>query len=98
MDQQPLAEQEQPGELARLEDRAFPVLAGHDEPNLKRRPPTVSPLTECLVENELLPGIEVQAGHPCQIDGFTSRGRPGRRNSADPRPLLACQVAWRDGR
>jgi hypothetical protein len=65
VDQQLLAEQEQPGQLARLEDRALAVLARDYQPDLERRPLAVRPLAERVRQDELLPGVKVKVGELC---------------------------------
>jgi hypothetical protein len=61
VDQQLLAQQEQAGQLARLEDRALAVLARDYQPDLERRPLAVRPLAERVRQDELLPGVEVRS-------------------------------------
>jgi hypothetical protein len=60
VDQQLLAEQEQAGELARLEDRALAVLARHDRRDLERRPLPVRALAERVEQDQLLPLVELE--------------------------------------
>jgi hypothetical protein len=77
---QPLAEQEQPGELARLEDAALAVLARDIDADLERRPLAVLSLPESIRENELLPRIEMEPGH---LGRARSPPRPPRRCTAE---------------
>jgi hypothetical protein len=68
VDQQLLTEQEQAGQLARLEDRALAVLARDHQPDLERRPLAVRPLAERVRQDELLPGVEVKVRELCELD------------------------------
>jgi hypothetical protein len=56
-----LAEQEQPGQLPRLEDRALPVLSRHDDGDLTGRPAAIGALTHRHPQRPTLPRHQHQA-------------------------------------
>jgi hypothetical protein len=71
MDQQPLIEQEQAGELTRLEDRALAVLARHNQPDTLRSPLPVRPDTQRPIKNAAPTDPDVKPSPRRQLDSFT---------------------------
>src|SRR5690606_20979827 len=85
VENQLLAEQEQPGEFARLDDGALAVLPGHDERDLERRPSPVGPFAERLLEDELLPRVKIQTRCRGELDGLLARAADRWRHAHHPR-------------
>jgi hypothetical protein len=98
MNDQPLAEQEQPRELARLKDAALAVLSRDDEADAERRPPAID-LAERRRQNVALPRVQDEAGARRKLDRLDPGARAEVRNQAEPgRPGAAGRGPRRDHR
>jgi hypothetical protein len=63
MDDQPLTEQKQAGELPGLEDPALAVLAGDLHPDLERRPTAISRSPSAFASTNCCHGSKLEPGH-----------------------------------
>src|SRR5690606_27464259 len=84
-----LAEQEQPGQTPGLEDAALAVLPAHHDAALERRPPAITPLAQAVNQAVLLPRIQHQPRRGRQLNSLPAGRRLVLRNQADPRRLHA---------
>lgn len=85
-----LTEQVQPCELTSLKNPPLPVLAADNHRRFKTGPFTVSPLTQGVLKNELLPRVENQTRSRGELDCLRPR-RAGPWNQAQMSRLLRAE-------
>jgi hypothetical protein len=89
------ADEEDLGQLARLEDAAFPVLSRNVQPDFEGRPP-VPVLAHARAKDEGLPLVEDESGLGRELDRpLAELVRVGRRQRADARRYHARERIFR---